>query len=192
MKKEDLRITKTKKSLYRGLLKLMEKKTLDSIKVSDICTISKINRSTFYDHYNDKYELFKELINSLQTDLKKHIKVDKETNTAKDYYLEIMKLLLKQLDKQKALFSSIVNNNYNTIAYEMLKEIVVKSVIEHIEENYENTTNTPINIIVMYYVIGPIDICIESLKNKKEFNSEILLEQFKEIAPELEFLKLKK
>ena len=36
-KKVDLRIIKTKKNLYEGLLTLMKERTFEEIKVSDIC-----------------------------------------------------------------------------------------------------------------------------------------------------------
>ena len=35
--KEDLRVTKTKKLLYETLISLMEEKSFEEIKVSDIC-----------------------------------------------------------------------------------------------------------------------------------------------------------
>ena len=56
-KKEDLRVIKTKKSLYDGLLVMMKDKPFEDIKVADICRVALTNRSTFYDHFNDKYEL---------------------------------------------------------------------------------------------------------------------------------------
>ena len=45
-KKIDLRILKTKRNLYEGLLTLMKEKTFEEIKVSDICSKAMINRST--------------------------------------------------------------------------------------------------------------------------------------------------
>ena len=42
-KKQDLRIVKTKKNLYEGLLKLMKNTSFEDIKVSDICNISLVN-----------------------------------------------------------------------------------------------------------------------------------------------------
>ena len=54
-KKEDLRVRKTKTNLYKALIELMEEKSFEDIKVIDICRVSLINRSTFYDHFNDKY-----------------------------------------------------------------------------------------------------------------------------------------
>ena len=55
MKKQDLRIMKTKKALYQSLIQLMKEKTFEEIRVSDICELALINRSTFYAHFDDKY-----------------------------------------------------------------------------------------------------------------------------------------
>ena len=49
-KKKDLRVIKTKKMIYTALVELMKEKTFEEIKVSDICEIDLINRSTFYAH----------------------------------------------------------------------------------------------------------------------------------------------
>ena len=68
-KKEDLRIIKTKKNLYEGLLQLMKDTSFEDIKVSDICNVSLVNRSTFYDHFSDKYELLATLIDDLEEEL---------------------------------------------------------------------------------------------------------------------------
>ena len=67
--KNDLRVIKTKKNLYEALITLMKEKTFEEIKVADICKKALINRSTFYTHYQDKYELLYELINNLKEEL---------------------------------------------------------------------------------------------------------------------------
>ena len=65
-KKEDLRIVKTKANLYRGLMELMKDQTFEEIKVSDICKEAHINRSTFYNNFNDKYDLLFSLFHDLE------------------------------------------------------------------------------------------------------------------------------
>ena len=65
-KKTDLRIVKTKKVLFDTLIKLMRQKNFDKIKISDICDEALINRSTFYAHYEDKYELLDDFIEDLK------------------------------------------------------------------------------------------------------------------------------
>ena len=53
----DLRIIRTKESIREALVELIEEKGFDSISVKDITTRAKINRGTFYAHYQDKYDL---------------------------------------------------------------------------------------------------------------------------------------
>ena len=69
LNKNDLRVKKTKNALYNTLMELMKAKSFEEIKVSDICNAALINRSTFYAHYNDKYELLKDAIDNLKNSL---------------------------------------------------------------------------------------------------------------------------
>jgi len=57
LKKEDIRITRTYKLLCNALVKLLNDKPFGKITVTDICREAMINRSTFYDHFEDKYHL---------------------------------------------------------------------------------------------------------------------------------------
>ena len=69
--KTDLRIVKTKKVLFNSLLNLMKIKNFEKIKISDICEESLVNRSTFYAHYDDKYELLIDLFEERKLSLLK-------------------------------------------------------------------------------------------------------------------------
>lgn len=53
----DLRITKTKKAIVNAFLSLRAKRPLEKITVKELCEIAMINKSTFYSHYADIYEL---------------------------------------------------------------------------------------------------------------------------------------
>lgn len=53
----DLRITKTKKAIINSFLSLRAKKPLEKISVKELCETAMINKSTFYSHYADIYEL---------------------------------------------------------------------------------------------------------------------------------------
>ena len=54
----DLRIQRSRKHLIEALLTLMQSKPLQKITVRDITKKAMVNRSTFYAHYTDKYDLF--------------------------------------------------------------------------------------------------------------------------------------
>jgi AcrR family transcriptional regulator len=53
----DLRIIRTRESIRDALVDLMEEKGFDAITVKDITIRAKINRGTFYAHYQDKFDL---------------------------------------------------------------------------------------------------------------------------------------
>ena len=59
--KKDRRIRYTKAALRQSLLELLEEKPLSGISVKAICERADINRSTFYDHYTDQYDLLHQL-----------------------------------------------------------------------------------------------------------------------------------
>lgn len=57
----DLRVIKTKKNIREAFLELRKKHALDEIKVNVLCEKAMINKTTFYNHYQDIYELSEEL-----------------------------------------------------------------------------------------------------------------------------------
>ena len=61
MKQENQRIRLTKRLLQEALLELLENKDLNAIEVSELCRTAGINRTTFYNHYNNVGDLFEEL-----------------------------------------------------------------------------------------------------------------------------------
>lgn len=50
-----------------ALLRLLEKKDFEFITVKELCTAAKVNRSTFYLHYENTYELLAESIETLNS-----------------------------------------------------------------------------------------------------------------------------
>lgn len=53
----NIRATQTKQSLVNAFLELVPGKDFDKITIADIAAGAKVNRATFYAHFNDKYEL---------------------------------------------------------------------------------------------------------------------------------------
>lgn len=53
----DLRVVRTKQAIQDALVELIEEKGFEAVTVKDITTRARINRGTFYAHYQDKYDL---------------------------------------------------------------------------------------------------------------------------------------
>lgn len=53
----DLRVRRTHKLLWEALMTLMTERKFEDISVKEICDRAMVHRTTFYKHYEDKYEL---------------------------------------------------------------------------------------------------------------------------------------
>lgn len=190
-KKEDLRIQKTKSTLYRGLIELMKNESFEDIKVSNICNKAKINRSTFYDHFADKYELLQSLMDDLKIELEESLEVTKETTTIKEYYIETVDLLLSHVTDNINIYSSVIKNNKNSIAHDMMVDSVIKFVNNYINENYINESSIPTEKLVQFYASGVIAVIFDEMKNPATFNKDNIVNYIKILIPNIDFLKKK-
>lgn len=182
-KKTDLRIIKTRKSLFQGLMHLMEEKKFEEIKVSDICAASLVNRSTFYDHFSDKYELLTELIEDLRTELNKKLKNNIENKNSREYYLNNIKLYLEHIDNYIDVYSSILKNNSEGI----LIGITYYTIEKYLKENLKNATKNsriPIEILSKFYVSAIINVCTEYIKNPDKYDIDEFVDYIDILLPE--------
>ena len=69
--KTDLRIVKTKDALHAALIRLLETKPLEKITITELCQKAKINRGTFYLHYQEIGDVFEEYFREITADLAK-------------------------------------------------------------------------------------------------------------------------
>lgn len=59
--KEDLRVIKTKDNIKKSMLHLLKKYTFKDITMSMLVDECRINKTTFYRHYSDKYDLIENI-----------------------------------------------------------------------------------------------------------------------------------
>ncbi|MGI5932703.1 MAG: TetR/AcrR family transcriptional regulator, partial [Eubacterium sp.] len=69
----DLRIIKTKELIRRVFVGLLQEREFPQITVKELCIRARINRSTFYHHYEDIYALRDELIDSVIDEYTAHM-----------------------------------------------------------------------------------------------------------------------
>ena len=104
----DLRVEKTRRSIINGFLELRARKPLEKIRVRELCEKAQINKSTFYDHYRDVYDLAEQL----------------EDEAIRSYLVEHLEqhITLEALSRQyqiplttmKACFKSVYGSPVNT------------------------------------------------------------------------------
>lgn len=68
-KRQDVRVTKTQRTLAYAMLALLEHNAFAKITINDICQEALVSRSTFYAHFEDKYQLLSFCMQELRRQL---------------------------------------------------------------------------------------------------------------------------
>ena len=181
-KKQDLRVIKTKKNLYDSILKLMGTKSFEEIKVSDICECALVNRSTFYSHFSDKYELLHSLINDLKAELTKVLEQNESIENPKEYYMKMIELFLNHIDENINVYSAIINNNKDSIVMDMITDTLTNDIRNRLKKI--SNSKIPVEFISKFYIGAVINVGIDYLRNPKLTSKEKVLEYLNQLLPD--------
>ena len=186
-KKDDLRVIKTRKLIYQTLLELMKEKTFEEIKVSDICSKAMINRSTFYAHYEDKYELLVDFLSNLKEEFAHELSEScKENLSIREYYIRLISLFLDHIDSKRDVYNSIMVNNRSSIMMDILLSVVNDDILKRFKENDINL-KVPTEVISKFYLGGVINIGMEWLSNSNKYTKEEILDYLKLLIPDIDY-----
>lgn len=125
------RFNYTKLMLQTSLVQLMQKKMLDDITIKELCNVANVNRSTFYAHYRNTYEIMIEIIEQ-NCDL--WINAVKECHKQPDFLAAYTKILTQALlkikdDNQK--FRVLCSDECFFLFVKTLTNYIVKEVLPH-------------------------------------------------------------
>lgn len=137
MEKQDPRIQRTRQYIIDAFLTLAKRKNFEEISITDITEEAKINRSTFYYHFLDKYDLIdaiqKDIIsNKLFMDIE-----EQETINEKTIILALQDIIQSQtslsLHCQRAYdaFKPKIESEIKTHLTQALQHLLIKQYGEH-------------------------------------------------------------
>ena len=182
-KKIDLRVIKTKNNLYQTLIELMSDMPFEEIKVSDICERALVNRSTFYSHYSDKYELLSSYIDTLKESLEKELEKNTSTLNTKEYYLEMISLFLDHVEEKKDIYVAIGKTNKNGILMDMIYDTFKKEIIEGIDKS-DKRVQIPSNFVATFYLGAVFSAGTEWMFNDFKYSKEEMLHYLDILIPD--------
>ncbi|WP_162920284.1 TetR/AcrR family transcriptional regulator C-terminal domain-containing protein [Clostridium fermenticellae] len=162
-KTEDIRIQKSKNAIQKAFIKLMKKEGFSKITVKELIADAKVNRSTFYAHYLDKYDLLEQLeqklLNSISENMHKapveQILNHKIDNTTLSNYLSNM---LKYMYKNGEIFMMLYGNDGDTTFHNKLNQLVLEI---YKEKQLSDNFSIPVDY-AMSAIIGTITSLIDT------------------------------
>ena len=162
MNKNDLRVVKTKNGIHQALLQLLQNKPLTQIKVTELCKAANINRGTFYFHYEEVGDVFKELFEEMMLDLKEsYDEPYKRTNhltveTLDPNTIRIFHHIKKYEDFYTIVLSENVSMTYYYMLFDAVRSIFINDNHSKAYDSlkgylYSYTTNAILGLIIEWY-----------------------------------------
>ena len=105
-----------------------------------------------------------------------------EKNT-KEYYIEIIKLLLLHIQKKRDTYIAIMINNRNSITNDILYDILNRAIINQINDK-KISKNIPNEIIIRFYIGGVTNICFEWLMYGNKYTKEDIINYIDLLIPD--------
>lgn len=151
-RKDDRRIQRTRKLLRESMLALILDRGYDDISIQDVTDHANLGRATFYLHYREKDDLFRDLLLSMADEFLATLpKQDKKSDQA----LNVKKLeLLFSYVEERFDFYRIVNMGRSSI---LTSAIVAELIKENFKvfsttgmETYESITGIPTDFLLSF------------------------------------------
>lgn len=155
---EDRRTRKTKAALENALAELIQKKDINKITIRDITDKADTNRSTFYTHYEDIYDLLRVLEDKL-IDRIKGIHASAPLDENNKYRLIDT---LQYIQDNKSLFSAILRSSKGPDFMNRVTEVVGKEIMELMDNVPDNS------MLLRFYTHGSVSVIREWVNNACE------------------------
>lgn len=155
MKKQDLRVIRTKKMIIESFIVLVSEKGYEAVTIQNIADRAMINRATFYAHFKDKPDLYDYVMEFAISKMSLILNADKIKNSH-FIQLKTIELTLKKvfdLIKENREFFAILTEGSSS---EIFRQKVSTILTTQYEETFsklkitENDIEVPVSFIIEY------------------------------------------
>ena len=164
-KKLDRRKKYSRKVLKDSLLQLLKEKQFSNITVKEICEVADINRSTFYAHYADQYDLLEkieiEIIEDLQTYLSSYN--FKEQDQVLQMTEKLIEYLATKKDEVHVLLNISGDYSFQLRVMNVSEEYVAKQL-----EAFDHIDKELFSYLITFIISGSVQVMKLWLDGDKE------------------------
>ncbi|MBD8973043.1 MAG: TetR/AcrR family transcriptional regulator [Clostridiales bacterium] len=139
--KVDRRVRKTRAQLRAGLARLMQKKNIREITVTELVDEVDINRSTFYLHYEDIYQM----LESIEQEIMEEIRLSITSNpieplTSTDKAQSFLVHIFTYLEENREFCKALLGPHGDMAFVEQTEKLVAETVFESLTNQFPKTT----------------------------------------------------
>ena len=155
--KTDIRIIKTKRAIHDATMKLLSQKPIDEISITELALTAQINRKTFYNYYQNVYQVVDELENET---VKKFASVFKSTDwfngTELDFY-KVFFCVTETVRDNMDFFRHLLNINRTSVVIVKVENTLKQKAL-HYFKKYLSIDEALLTLALDYIVSGMFSV----------------------------------
>ena len=171
----------TKKEIKLSMLRLLQSKPLDSIKVKNIIDDCSISRNTFYYHYDDIFDVLKEIFNEA---LEKVIETDASEFTWEDAFKKMAGSVLINKNIIYNIFSSKYFAEIEAYIVNAMGILIASKIREQCIAENHIISDENITIISIFYKHAVTGTFIEWIQKGMKTDPEEFIKKIGKIFPQ--------
>ncbi|MGG3887592.1 TetR/AcrR family transcriptional regulator [Metabacillus fastidiosus] len=177
----DLRVIRTKESIRHALVELINEKGFEAITVKDITTRAKINRGTFYTHYQDKFDLMMKYEEEIFLEISKVLKKNFSsiiaafgTNSLTETHMPLVVSIFEYLNENSEFMKAMLSPKGDLSFQERLKDIIWKTLFGSNSDALFKEENllVPEHYLASYAVSAHIGVIQQWLNNGRKESAQ--------------------
>lgn len=170
--KTDRRVKLTKQLIKESLVELMQECPISRISVKMLCETADINRSTFYAHYSDTYDLLRQIQHEVISELSEYISRSAFSEQSK-LTVQAMSQILEYARENSKLLKVLLSENGD---FTFQKDIMLLAQQKTINElrTMQNIEKRTSEYLQLFVITGALSVVEKWLKDgMKESTQEM-------------------
>ena len=181
---QDRRVRKTQTAIKDALITLLEKKRFEEITIQEISNLADVNRSTFYTHFIDKYDLLDNMENEKIDEIRSFLessKNDDELKISESQLRETMDFVINSIGEHLDLYKLMFNLGKESNLHEKLYELLTGH-LNHVVNDNDKIRDIPFPYFMSYVSGAGLSLIRHWVEDENRISKEELIQHFYEIV----------
>lgn len=192
-KSRDMRIERTTHHLKRALQVMLWNRSLEEVRVQDICAHAMVHRATFYTHYQDKYHLFQEILSDVAAEIDGGQPAPPEQSAPRQLYMAAAERAIDYVTRHRRHLRDTLRSNKDSMAYFMIYH-AVQDYITALLERYQKTSAylLPLEVISRFTTAGLTALVFYWVESDARYSKDEMMAMIETIISRNQYVDVEK
>lgn len=160
--KLDRRKKYTRRVLKESLISLLSQKPISDITVKELCEMADINRSTFYTHYSDHYDLLSKIEEEITQDMNDYL--NSYRHELEEESIQMTEKILEYITENKFMFQILLNKEASSSFEKRMMDLTRSFMMKNwLMKNELNRSET--EYLSSFVISGSIHVIKDWIEN---------------------------